>query len=173
MVGVGVVFGSNQMNKPAQSLKPTLGPFEGSEPVPVTPRQAARHVTLANARESMRALRILVMEDNAIIGMLLAEVLEEMGHDVYAIEATEDAAVTAAFRCRPDLMIVDAQLGDGSGISAVEEIVRTGFVPHVFVSGDILGVMALRPGAVVIEKPFSESDLALAIRHALDTVAAS
>jgi DNA-binding response OmpR family regulator len=64
---------------------------------------------------------VLVVEDNAIIGMLLAEVLAGMGHDVCAIEATESDAATAAVRCRPDLMIVDVQLGDGSGVSAVEK----------------------------------------------------
>jgi len=74
-----------------------------------------------------------------MIGMLLAQMLETMGHDVCAIEATEADAVTAVVRCRPDLMIVDARLGDGSGVSAVEEILRTGFVPHVFISGDTGG----------------------------------
>ena len=122
----------------------------------------------------MRALRVLVVEDNAIIGMLLAEVLAGMGHDVCAIEATEADAVTAAARCRPDLMIVDVQMGDGSGVFAIEKILRTGFVPHVFVSGDdTLGVRALRPGAVVIQKPFRESDLARAILRALGAAAAS
>ena len=120
----------------------------------------------------MRALRVLVVEDNAIIGMLLAEVLAGMGHDVCAIEATEADAVTAAARCRPDLMIV-MQLDDGSGVSAIEKILRTGFVPHLFISGDTLGVRALRPGAVVIQKPFRESDLAWAIQRALGAAAAS
>lgn len=115
----------------------------------------------------MRADRVLVVEDDAVIATLLAEVLEGMGHDVCAIEATEADAVAAANRCRPDLMIVDARLGDGSGVSAVEEILRAGFVPHVFVSGDALRVQALRPGALVIQKPFRESDLARAIQHAL------
>ena len=114
----------------------------------------------------MRALRVLVVEDNAIIGML-AEVLAWMGHDVCAIEATEADAVTAATRCGPDLMFVDVQLGDGSGAFAIEKILRTGFVPHVFISGDTLGVRALRPDAVVIQKPFRESDLARAIQRAL------
>ena len=119
----------------------------------------------------MRALRVLVVEDNAIIGMLLAEVLAGMGHDVCAIEATESDAVTAAVRCKPELMIVDVQLGDGSGVSAVEKILLIGFVPHVFVSGDTLGVRALRPGAVVIQKPFRESDLTRAIQCALGATA--
>jgi DNA-binding response OmpR family regulator len=115
----------------------------------------------------MRALRVLVVEDDAMIAMLLVEVLAEMGHDVCAIETSEDAAVAAAVRCRPDFMIVDARLGDGSGVSAVEKMHRTGSIPHVFVSGDISMVTALRPDAVVIQKPFRESDLARAIQCAL------
>jgi CheY-like chemotaxis protein len=115
----------------------------------------------------LRALRVLVVEDNAIIGMLYAELLAEMGHAVCAIEATETDAVTAAGHYKPDLMIVDAALDEGSGVSAVEEILRTGFVPHVFVSGNAAAVQALRPGAIVIQKPFQDPDLARAIQRAL------
>ncbi len=68
--------------------------------------------------------------------MLFADALAAMGYDVCAIEATEAGAVAAAARYKPDLMIVDARLRDGSGVSAVEEILRTGWVPHVFVSGE-------------------------------------
>jgi len=119
----------------------------------------------------MKALRVLVIEDDALIGMLLAEMLEGMGHDVCAIEPTEAGAVRAAIRCRPDMMIVDARLGDGSGVSAVEKILRAGPAPHVFVTGDPKGVLALRPDAVVIQKPFRELDLARAIQRALGAVA--
>jgi DNA-binding NtrC family response regulator len=90
-----------------------------------------------------------------------------MGHDVCATEATKAGAKAAAVRCRPDLMIVDARLGDDSGISAVKEILRTGFVPHVFISGDISTVRTLAPEAVAILKPFDESDLIRAIERAL------
>jgi DNA-binding response OmpR family regulator len=119
-------------------------------------------------REPKTALRVLVVEDDAMISMLLAGLLGEMGHDVCAIEATEADAVSAAAQHRPDLMIVDARLGDGSGVSAVEEILRTGFVPHLFMSGNVSRVMALRPGAVVLQKPFHEAELARAIQRALD-----
>jgi len=121
----------------------------------------------------MKALRVLVVEDDTMIGELVTEMLEEMGHDVCAIEATEADAVTAAAQYRPDLMIVDAQLGDGSGLSAVEEILRTGFVPHLFFSGNIPRVQALRPDAVVLQKPFRQAELTRAIQCALDAVAGS
>jgi two-component system, response regulator PdtaR len=121
----------------------------------------------------MRVLRILVVEDNALIGMLLAEMLEQMGHEVCAVENTEATAVNTALCRGPDLLIVDAQLGDGSGIAAVDEILRFKFTPHFFISGDSQMVQALRPNAVVIQKPFFEPDLARAIRRTLDAVAAS
>jgi|SRR5277367_6292304 len=115
----------------------------------------------------MKALRVLVVEDDALIGRLLAETLAEMGHDVRAIAATEAEAVADAVRCKPHLMIVDVRLGDGSGLSAIDEILRAGPVPHVFVTGDISGVRVLRPDAVVVEKPFREADLVQAIQRAL------
>ena len=116
----------------------------------------------------MKALQILVVEDDSLIAMLLVETLAEMGYGVCGVEATESGAVMAALRCRPDLIIVDVQLREGNGVSAVDEILGTGFVPRLFVSGHIEEVLAQRPGAVAIEKPFQESELDRAIQLALD-----
>ena len=115
----------------------------------------------------MKALRILVAEDDALIGMLLSEMLTDMGHIVCSVAATEAETVASAIKYRPDLLIVDARLGAESGIAAVETILRTGFIPHFFTSGDTMTVMALRPGAVVVGKPFGEKELERAIRLAL------
>lgn len=114
-------------------------------------------------------LRILVVEDDVLIGMLLADMLGEMGHVVCSIEATEANAITAAALHKPDMMIVDVRLHVGNGISAMEHILRTNFVPHVCVSGDVHGVLKSRPGAIVIEKPFTELMLARAIERARTT----
>jgi CheY-like chemotaxis protein len=111
----------------------------------------------------MQSLRVLVVEDDAVIGVLLAELLRGMGHEVCDTAATEAAAVTAAERCAPDLMIVDARLGRGSGIAAVDQILRARPVAHFFLSGDAEGVRMRRPGAVVVRKPFRIADLARAI----------
>jgi CheY-like chemotaxis protein len=121
----------------------------------------------------MKAERVLVVEDNAMIGMLLAEMLEQMGHSVCAIETNEADAVTSAVRYGPDLAIVDERLRGGSGVSAVDEMLRTGPVPHVFITGDISKVRAVRPDAVVVQKPFREADLARAIQRVLDAAVPS
>ncbi len=102
-----------------------------------------------------------------MIGPLLAEVLEDLGHVVVAVEVDADAAVAAARNCQPDLMIVDIGLGERSGVAAVREIIRDGHVPHVFVTGDILGNLALGPNAVLIQKPYRRPDLVAAIERAI------
>jgi two-component system, response regulator PdtaR len=134
-------------------------PFSGST-------QAETAMT-ARTQRSPNALRVLVVEDEAMIAMLLVEVLTELGHTVCATEATEAGAVAAAARHQPDLMLVDDELRQGSGIAAVEQITRSGIIPHVFVSGDSLLGRSLSPGTVVIQKPFTIPELVWGIKRAL------
>src|ERR1700737_379251 len=102
----------------------------------------------------MKALRTLVVDDDAIIGELLAETLEGLGHTVCAVENNVADAVAAAWRCRPDLMIVDVGLGEASGIAAVKEILRSHYAAHVFVTGNASTNLSLGPNSVLIRKPF-------------------
>ena len=76
----------------------------------------------------MKKLRVMIVEDNQIIAGLLAELIEAIGHEVCGIESGESGSVAGARRLRPDLMIVDVNLQDGSGIGAVEAITRE--LPH-------------------------------------------
>jgi CheY-like chemotaxis protein len=114
----------------------------------------------------MQSLRILVVEDDPMIGPLLAELLEDLGHFVCAVETDARKAVAAATRLRPDLMIVDVGLGEVSGVAAVAEILKARFVPHVFVTGDVLKNLSLGPKAVLIQKPYRSHDLVAAIARA-------
>jgi DNA-binding response OmpR family regulator len=113
------------------------------------------------------ALRILVVEDDPMIGPLLAEILEELGHVVCGLETDAQEAVRAAARLQPDLMIVDIGLGEASGVAAVNQILRERFVPHVFVTGDVLRNLSLGPGAVLIQKPFGVPEIIAAISRAV------
>ncbi len=69
-------------------------------------------------------------------------------------------------------MIVEERLDDGNGIVAVDEIIRQQPIPRLFVTGDVSRVTALEPDAVVIQKPFAESALSLAIKRALEAAVA-
>jgi CheY-like chemotaxis protein len=108
-------------------------------------------------------LSILLVEDDALIGAILAEMLTGLGYEI-VIETTEEGAVAAAAGRGPDLLIVDMILAKGTGVAAVERISRAGPIPHIFMSG--LGAFAARPGDVVLVKPFREADLIRAITRA-------
>ena len=114
----------------------------------------------------LASLRILIVEDDALIGMLLADMLTAMGHAVCAVARTQDEAVAAAEHHKPHMLIVDDWLHEGSGVTAVDQIQRRGIVPHIFVTGDSRGVLALKPNAIVLEKPFTEAMLSAAIDRA-------
>lgn len=113
------------------------------------------------------ALKVLIVEDDALIAMDLADLLIAMGHGVCATAATEADAVAAAMRCEPDLMIVDGNLDEGSGISAMRQILARGYVSHLYITGDPREIESLTQDATVLSKPFNMHDLAAGISKAL------
>lgn len=114
----------------------------------------------------MQPLNIMIAEDEALIAMLLADLLEAMGHHVCASVASEAEAVAAAAEFSPDLIIADGKLREGGGVSAMREILRSGHVPHIFVTGDPYQLGAT-PGSIVVRKPFTTETLLRAIDRAL------
>ena len=120
-----------------------------------------------NPIEGPGPLSILLVEDDALIGVLLGEMLMDLGHTVCPVAATEAEAVLAAGLYHPDLMIVDARLGEGSGVAAMTQILLTEFVPHIFMSGNLTQVRRQRPDAVFLQKPFDEAGLLRAMGNAL------
>jgi|JI10StandDraft_1071094.scaffolds.fasta_scaffold1669424_1 CheY-like chemotaxis protein len=117
----------------------------------------------------MRPLRILIAEDEAVIALLLEEVLSAMGHEVCANLTTAEDAVAAAAEHEPDLLIIDAGLGDGSGIDAAAQIHAARPVAHIFMTGNVAAVRSQCPHALILEKPFHEADLQSAIERAIHT----
>jgi two-component system, response regulator PdtaR len=120
----------------------------------------------------MQMLRVLVIEDDALIAMMLAEMLSDLGHRVCATATTPAEAIAAARQENPDFLLSDVKLRNGSGIDAVDEIVRSRPLPHIFVTGDTVGLKSLRPDVVALGKPFSAGALANAIKKAVEASAA-
>lgn len=77
--------------------------------------------------------------------------------------ATEIDTVAAADYHRPNVMIVDAQLREGPGVSAAKTIAREQAIPHQFISGTALQMR--NPNAFLLGKPFKGAELIDAIDH--------
>jgi DNA-binding response OmpR family regulator len=115
----------------------------------------------------MKHLNILVVEDDVLLGLTLGDMLEDMGHHVCAVTATVSGAVADAQKYKPELLIVDAWLKDGSGLSVVEKICKNGHVPHLYASWDISKILLTEPDAVAIQKPYQLAELEAAIERAM------
>jgi CheY-like chemotaxis protein len=109
----------------------------------------------------MRRLRILLIEDDAVINTVLAELLAEIGHEVCGTAGTELEAIAAAAKHAPDLMIVDANLQVGSGVAAVNAILRLTAMPHIFMTGG--SRLSIPADVTMLQKPFGMAGLKAAL----------
>ena len=113
------------------------------------------------------SLRVLIVEDEAMVAFALEAALVCLGYEVCDIVSTEAEAVAAAKLHRPDIITLDVQLRAGDGIAAAERIRRSEPVAVVFVTGSRGTVEAQLPGAVIVDKPFNPECLRQAIAAAL------
>ena len=80
------------------------------------------------------ALRILVVEDELMIRMLLEDMLGELGYTIAAEAGRMDEALQAAKTADFDLAILDVNL-NGEPISPVADALVARGVPFVFATG--------------------------------------
>lgn len=89
---------------------------------------------ISEITESVKA-DVLIIEDEPMISMDLAEIVEDLGHSVSGQATTATQAVHAAGAHTPDLVLADIQLADGSsGIDAVKTILQDIDVPVIFIT---------------------------------------
>jgi len=82
------------------------------------------------------ALRILIVEDDALTAAAFAAALDDAGHQVVAITENGAAAPAKAERMRADLALIDITLRDGRTGLAAARALHEEHVETVLVSGD-------------------------------------
>ena len=119
--------------------------------------------------------RVLIAEDEALIRLDLAEMLDEAGYDVVAQAGDGEQAVGLARRHRPDLVIMDVKMPKLDGISAASQIAGERIAPVVMLtafSQRDLVERARDAGAMAyLVKPFTITDLVPAIEMAVSRYA--
>jgi CheY-like chemotaxis protein len=112
------------------------------------------------------SLKVLIVEDESLVAMLIEDVLIDLGHEVVAIAGRLDQAAQYARELPIDLAIVDLNL-NGQRTDPVAHILQERGLPFVFATGyGAAGVpdgMGDRP---VLQKPFQPYELAAAIAKA-------
>jgi CheY-like chemotaxis protein len=117
----------------------------------------------------LAGLRVLVVEDEGMVALLIEGMLEELGCEVVASAASLAKAEAAAKHEEIDFALLDVNL-DGQQVFPVAEILRTRGVPFVFSTG--YGRSALLEGFKeyhVLNKPFAIEELRQKLYLAMKT----
>lgn len=116
--------------------------------------------------------RVLIVEDEAVTALDLSRELARLGYDVCGVVDTSAEAVRLAMETRPELVLMDVRLADGSdGIDTAREIARGHDTVIVFLSANsdeatLARALDVSPFGFLI-KPFRARDLKVAIELAL------
>ncbi len=117
-------------------------------------------------------LRVLVVEDEALVAEELRDRLQRLMVDVVAIADTGEQAIRETEQTRPDLVLMDIRLkGELDGIDAAAQIRERFDVPVVYLTAHsdpstLDRAMRGAPFGYVL-KPFQEKDLRIAIASAM------
>jgi CheY-like chemotaxis protein len=80
--------------------------------------------------------KVLIVEDEVLVGMMLARTLEVAGYSVLGVVGTGEEAVAAAKERRPGAMLLDVSLGgDVDGIEVARRIREFETIPVIFFTG--------------------------------------
>ncbi len=128
---------------------------------------------LAHARQDLaglKACRIVIIEDEPLIVGSLSQIAESLGHSVVGVAVTRTQAVSTVLEKKPDLVLVDIQLSDGSrGTDAVSDIRARFSVPAIFITAFPEQMLAGKSGepTFLISKPFRPRHVKAVISQAL------
>lgn len=111
--------------------------------------------------------RILIVEDEALVAMLIEDIVLDLGYEIAAIAGRLDDGLAKAEALDLSCAVLDLNL-NGARTYPIAETLRTRGVPFLFVTG--YGAAGLEPGweqAVVVQKPFQPYELAQGLSRAL------
>ena len=117
----------------------------------------------------MRKMNILIADDESIIRLGLARILEEAGHTVYAAE-NGVAAIRLAEGRTPDLIILDIKMPEMDGLEAARALLDRAQVPIIFLTAygerELVERAARLPVMGYLVKPIKEAELLAMIQVA-------
>ena len=116
------------------------------------------------------ALRVVVVEDEALIRMDVVSTLEEAGFEIVGEGADGEEAISLAKEHEPDIVVMDIKMPKLDGISAAEKIAELK-IPVVLLTAfsqtDLVSRAAEAGAMDYVTKPFKPGDLLPAIQIAL------
>jgi DNA-binding response OmpR family regulator len=109
-----------------------------------------------------RPLRILIVEDEALVAFAMEAHLTDAGHEVVGTADTFTDALRLAEETRPDLVLLDIQLAEGSSGLDVAHALHGRGVACLFSTGNCPG-LAREDAVGCLHKPYGQRQLLEAV----------
>jgi DNA-binding NarL/FixJ family response regulator len=108
--------------------------------------------------------RILIVEDDPLVAMMLEDALAALGHDIIGDAGDIATALDLIERSRFDAAVVDVYLESGLPCDAVAEALAVRSIPFLVATGGFVG----QPGPCwndrpILAKPFTLDSLGVAL----------
>ncbi len=109
-------------------------------------------------------MRVLIVEDDVFVGLLVEEQLKEDGHEVIGHVSSASAARDVVAESLPDLMLVDIHLDDGeTGCVFAHEMREKLNIPTIFITGSPAKARQCDDAIGVLIKPFAPASVSAAL----------
>src|SRR5829696_1240315 len=171
--GVEAALGSLPGAASARPRPLTGGGSRRANRAPPATRQEPR-MGIRKRMQIGRKRRILLVEDEESITTPLSEALAREGFET-SVAGTAASALATATDTRPDLVLLDVMLPDGSGFDVARELRRSSKVPIIMLTArgeEADRVAGLELGADdYVVKPFSARELVARVRAVFRRVA--
>jgi len=113
------------------------------------------------------SLKVLVVEDEMMIAMMIEDILAELGHEVAGVAMRLPQALELAKGVDADVAILDINL-DGRKSFPAAQLLRDRGIKIIFASGyGSPGLEAPFTNDIIIKKPFETSDIRSAIQRVM------
>lgn len=112
----------------------------------------------------MDVKKVLIVEDEMIIALLIERMVNNLGHEVVEKVTSGEDAISIATQYDVDIVLMDIRLkGDMDGIEAMSKIRQTKNLPVIYISGntDLLHQKKVSKSDYIefLSKPITISDL--------------
>lgn len=120
----------------------------------------------------MKSKKILIVEDEIIIAMEIADRLKSMGYEVLRIVSNGEMAIKTALSEKPDLILMDIMIqGEMDGIETASKILAHSSIPVIYLTANAdestLERAKVSDAFAYLIKPFEERELNTTIEMAL------
>jgi len=111
--------------------------------------------------------RVLLVEDEAMVAMIVEDMLEDLGHELVKVASRLEDALAAAMDEAIDLAILDLNLAGGLTYPAADAL-KERDIPFIFSTGyGSAGLKEAYASRPTLQKPFDQQALEQAIRVAV------